>query len=110
MFVLVPTALAALADDTRIGIVEALAAGERSVGDLVSLFDVSQPAISRHLRVLREAGVVTARPEGKQRWYRLSPSSLREGSTWAEELARAWEARFDALGAHLDRMAAEEDE
>lgn len=103
-----PTALAALADETRIGIVEALAAGERSVGDLVSLFDVSQPAISRHLRVLREAGVVTARPEGKQRWYRLAPAPLREVSAWADSLARAWEERFDALGEHLDRMAAEE--
>ena len=106
---LVPTALAALADDTRIGIVEALSVGERNVGDLVSLFDVSQPAISRHLRVLRDAGVVTVRPDGKQRWYRLTASSLREVSTWADSLARAWEARFDALDEHLDRMAASEE-
>ena len=91
-------------------IVEALAADDRSVSELVDLFTVSQPAISRHLRLLREAGVVTVQPNGKQRIYRLNPSSLAEVSGWADRWRRTWEARFDALGAHLDRMKLEEEQ
>jgi DNA-binding transcriptional ArsR family regulator len=97
-------AFAALADDVRLGIVEALAADDRSVGELVELFPISQPAISRHLRLLREAGVVSVSPAGKQRIYRLEPGALAEVSGWAERCRRVWEARFDALGEHLDRM------
>jgi DNA-binding transcriptional ArsR family regulator len=85
-------------------IVEALAADDRSVSELVELFPISQPAISRHLRLLREAGVVSVSPAGKQRIYRLDPSSLAEVSGWAEHCRRVWEARFDALGTHLDAM------
>jgi DNA-binding transcriptional ArsR family regulator len=103
MLVDVP-AFAALADDTRQQIVEALAADDRSVSELVELFPISQPAISRHLRLLREAGIVTASPAGKQRIYRLNPSSLTDMTGWADRLCRTWEARFDALGAHLDDM------
>ena len=102
-------AFAALADDTRIQIVEALAADDRSVSELVALFPISQPAISRHLRLLREAGVVTVEPNGKQRIYRLNPASLTEVSGWAERVTRTWEARFDALGRHLNRMKEERD-
>ena len=83
---------------------ETLASGERSVTELVELFPISQPAISRHLRLLREAGVVDATQVGKQRVYVLRPESLREVSAWADAVARTWEARFDALGAHLDQM------
>jgi len=101
-------AFAALADDTRLQIVETLASGDRSVAEIVDLFAVSQPAISRHLRLLREAGVVTVEPNGKQRIYRLNPTALREVGTWADRCARRWEQRFDALGTHLDRMAATE--
>jgi DNA-binding transcriptional ArsR family regulator len=97
-----------LADDTRRGIVEALAEEDRSVSELVERFPISQPAVSRHLRLLREAGVVTAHPAGKQRIYRLNPASLRDVSDWADRCTRRWEARFDALGAHLDRMANDE--
>lgn len=102
-------AFAALADDTRARIVEILAEGERSVNELVELFSVSQPAISRHLRVLREAGVVTVEPNGKQRIYRLNPSSLTDVSGWAQRVCRTWEERFDALGEHLDRMKDQEE-
>jgi DNA-binding transcriptional ArsR family regulator len=98
-------AFAALADDTRVRIVEALAEDDRSVTELVDLFTVSQPAISRHLRLLREAGVVTVEPAGKQRIYRLNPGAMADVSGWAERCRRTWEARFDALGDHLDRMA-----
>jgi DNA-binding transcriptional ArsR family regulator len=90
-------------------IVEALAAHDRSVTELVDLFTISQPAISRHLRLLREAGVVTVRPNGKQRIYRLEPTALTEVSGWAERVRRTWEARFEALGQHLDRMKEMED-
>ena len=103
MLGLVP-AFAALADDTRMQIVEALAVDDRSVSELVELFPISQPAISRHLRLLRESGVVTVHPNGKQRIYRLNPTSIGEVGGWADRLRRTWEARFDALGAHLDRM------
>ena len=102
-------AFAALADDTRARIVEILAEDDRSVNELVELFSVSQPAISRHLRVLRESGVVTAVPNGKQRIYRLNPSSLTDVSGWADRVCRTWEARFDALGEHLDRMKEQRD-
>lgn len=101
------TVLAALADDTRMQIVEALSHDDRSVNELVDLFTVSQPAISRHLRVLRDAGVVSARPSGKHRIYRLNPAALRQVSTWADRCARAWDARFDALGDHLEHLAAQ---
>ena len=69
-------AFAALADDTRVHIVELLAGGERSVNELVELFTISQPAVSRHLRVLREAGIVEVTPAGKQRIYGLNPAAL----------------------------------
>ena len=85
-------------------IVEALAEDDRSVNELVDLFPISQPAISRHLRLLREAGVVTVQPDGKQRIYRLNPSALTEVSGWADQCRRTWEERFDALGRHLDKM------
>ena len=97
-------AFAALADDTRMRIVETLAEGERSVGDLVDLFPISQPAISRHLRLLRESGVVDVAASGKQRIYRLRPDAVAEVAGWAARVQRTWEARFDALDAHLDQM------
>ena len=97
-------AFAALADDTRVRIVEALAAGERSVNELVDLFPISQPAISRHLRLLRDAGVVEAVPAGKQRIYRVRPEAVGEVADWAARVRNAWETRFDALGDHLDDM------
>jgi len=97
-------AFAALGDDTRLRIVEALAADDRTVGDLVELFTISQPAISRHLRLLREAGVVDVEPAGRQRIYRLNPAALTEVSGWADQWTRTWEARFDALGRHLDNL------
>jgi DNA-binding transcriptional ArsR family regulator len=102
-----PAPLTALSDGTRVAIVEALAEADRGVSELVELFPVSQPAISRHLRVLRDAGLVLVEPRGKQRIYRLNPGAVREVGSWAETCCRRWEARFDVLGDHLDRMAAE---
>jgi DNA-binding transcriptional ArsR family regulator len=100
-------AFAALADATRMQIVEALAIDDRSVSELVELFTVSQPAISRHLRLLREAGVVAVAPAGKQRIYTLNPIALAEVRGWADRVTQTWEQRFDALGTHLDTMKEE---
>jgi DNA-binding transcriptional ArsR family regulator len=97
-------AFAALADDTRVRIVEALAERDRSVTELVELFTISQPAVSRHLRLLRQARVVEVEPAGRQRIYKLNPVALREVSGWADRCRGTWEARFDALGTHLDTM------
>jgi DNA-binding transcriptional ArsR family regulator len=105
LYIVAMPAFAALADDTRIRIVELLAEQDRSVGDLVARFSISQPAVSRHLRLLRESGVVTAHASGKQRIYRLSPAALSEVSSWADRCRRTWEERLDALGAHLDARA-----
>lgn len=96
------TTLEALADDTRRRIVELLADGERTAGDLAGEFDVSRPAVSRHLRVLREAGLVTSRPEAQRRVYRLNLEPLSELDAWVERLRRRWAARLEALERHLD--------
>ena len=101
------TVMTALADDTRRQIVEVLAERDCTVTELVDRFSVSQPAISRHLRLLREADVVTVAPSGKHRIYRLNPTALDEVGAWAQRCRTRWEARFDALGEHLDHMAAQ---
>ena len=97
-------ALAALADPTRRELLALLAAGgERSAGDLAGRFPVSRPAISRHLRVLREAGLVHARTEGKRRLYRLDPGPLRELDAWLEPYRDLWAPRLDALDTEIAR-------
>jgi DNA-binding transcriptional ArsR family regulator len=101
-------AMAALADPTRRRIVELLADGDRPAGEIASHFDVSGPAISRHLRVLREVGVANYRRDA-QRWvYALNPDSITEVDRWMRDTLLRWQKRFDALGEHLDRMEAEE--
>ena len=101
-------ALAALADPVRLEIVELLAESERTAGEIAAHFPVSGPAISRHLRVLRESGVATYRQDAQRRIYALNPASLEEIEDWAGGLLRRWRTRFDALGRHLDDMAARE--
>ena len=91
----------ALADPTRRRIVELLAEEERSVGDLASHFLSSRPAISKHLRVLREAGVVDSRGEAQRRIYRLEPAALGEAEGWLARHRTFWEQRLDALEARL---------
>jgi DNA-binding transcriptional ArsR family regulator len=95
-------AFAALSDPTRARIVDALADQDRTAGDIVSLFQVSQPSISRHLRVLREAGLVSVRPDGQHRVYRLNPGPLREIDVWLNRYRRFFAGRLDALERHLD--------
>jgi DNA-binding transcriptional ArsR family regulator len=95
-------AFAALADPTRAQIVDTLAAGERTAGELGALFPLSQPAISQHLRVLREAGLVVARREAQRRIYRLDARPLRDIDRWLDRYRRFWASRLDNLERHLD--------
>jgi DNA-binding transcriptional ArsR family regulator len=97
-------ALEALADPTRRQIVELLADGEREAGEIAAQFPVSRPAISRHLRVLRESGLVRARPEAQRRIYALEPAALEELDDW---LARFWRNRLDALETQVRRRRRE---
>jgi DNA-binding transcriptional ArsR family regulator len=96
---------AVLADPVRLEIVEMLAEQERTVGEIAANFAVSGPAISRHLRVLRESGVAVYRQEAQRRVYSLNPSSVEDVEGWAQQLLRQWRNRFDALGRHLDEVA-----
>ena len=93
---------AALADPTRVQIVDALAKRARTVSEIVELFSISQPSISRHLRILREAGLVSVQPEGRQRLYDLDPRPLHEIDSWLERYRKFWAGKLDALEQHLD--------
>jgi DNA-binding transcriptional ArsR family regulator len=97
-------AFAALADDTRLAIVETLAGKECSVSDLVSRFDLTQPAISQHLRVLREAKLVRVRPDKQRRLYSVSPDGLDEIERWLERYRRRIAKKLDDLERYLDEQ------
>jgi len=90
-------ALAALADPFRRRIVEMLVDGERTAGDLGARSEISQPGVSKHLRVLREAGLVDARARGRLRLYRLNPAPLAEADAWFARHRNLWEERIDSL-------------
>ncbi|PWR11340.1 transcriptional regulator [Micromonospora acroterricola] len=91
-----------LAEPTRRRILDELRDGERSVGELVDGLQVSQPAVSKHLRVLREAGFVSCRTAARQRIYRLDPGPLRAVDGWLDPYRRLWNRHLDALERHLD--------
>jgi DNA-binding transcriptional ArsR family regulator len=93
----------ALADPTRRALLHRLRDGERSAGELGAGFEISQPALSQHLKVLREAGLITPRADGRRRFYRIDPATLRTAYDWFEHYERFWDERFSALGRHLDR-------
>jgi DNA-binding transcriptional ArsR family regulator len=97
--------LDALADPVRFEIVGLLAERERTVGELVARFPISGPAISRHLRVLRESGIATYRQDAQRRLYALNPQSVEAIQGWAQQLLQQWHTHFDALGRHLDAVA-----
>jgi DNA-binding transcriptional ArsR family regulator len=101
-------AFEALAEPNRRRILDLLLEQERPVGELVEALDVSQPAVSKHLRVLREAGLVSARVDEQRRLYRLRPEPLRELDAWLARYRKAWSERLDRLEDHLDTMAGEE--
>jgi DNA-binding transcriptional ArsR family regulator len=96
------TPYAALAEPNRREILDLLRAGERSVGELVDRLTLSQPGVSKHLKVLREAGLVAARSEGKQRLYALRSEPLAEVDAWLEPYRAFWSARLDVLERHLE--------
>jgi DNA-binding transcriptional ArsR family regulator len=93
----------ALADPTRLRIVELLVAGELSAGELASHFETSRPGVSRHLRILREHGLVRARGEGQRRLYSLDPAPLAELDSWLERYRQLWTNRLDALDTEVRR-------
>src|SRR5262245_59808616 len=95
------TTLAALADPTRRAIVAGLALGEASVTELCKPFDLSQLAISKHLRVLEKAGVISRTRSAQFRPCRLEPARLKGVADWLDDFRRLWEERFDRLDAHL---------
>jgi DNA-binding transcriptional ArsR family regulator len=95
------TIFGALADPTRLRIVEALRAGEQPVNDLVSRVDIHQSGVSRHLRILHGAGLVQVRPRGPQRLYSLRPEPFHELDEWLRGYRGLWEARLDRLGEAL---------
>jgi DNA-binding transcriptional ArsR family regulator len=98
----------ALADATRRGIVERLAAGEATVTELAAPYSISLPAISRHLKVLERASLITRSQHGRWRHARLSPRSLAGAATWLSRYERLWTESFDRLDDHLARLQDQE--
>lgn len=94
----------AVSDPTRRALLDLLADGERAVRDLLGFFRMTQPAISQHLRVLREAGLVSERRAGRLRIYSLNANPLRAVYDWAAHYERFWTRKLDGLGAYLDRQ------
>ena len=92
---------AALSDPTRRAILERLASGEATVGELAKPFAMSQPAVSKHLRVLKEAGLISQRRAAQRRPCRLEPEPLKEVADWIEEYRRLWDERLDRLDGYL---------
>ena len=99
----------AVAEPRRRQILDALADGERPVNDLVRLLALSQPQVSKHLRVLREVGAVDVRNEGRQRLYRLNGRALKPIHDWVRNYERSWSERFDQLDAVLEELKEKEE-
>ena len=96
----------ALADPARLRIVEAMRLGECAVGDIVERMDIHQSGVSRHLRILSEAGIVQMRPDGQKRLYSLRKEAFDQLEAWVAGYRRHWEARLDRFGAALERKRA----
>ena len=96
-------ALQALGEPHRMAIIAMLSDGERPAGDFVDALPISQPAVSKHLSVLREAGLVTVRKDANRRLYSLNPAPLAEIDAWLEPYRRFWTGRLDALEIWLDK-------
>jgi DNA-binding transcriptional ArsR family regulator len=95
---------AIIAEPNRRAILSLLATSERSVGDIEERLRLSQPSVSKHLRVLREAGFVESRVDAQRRLYRIRPEPLMEVDAWLTPFRRFWSVHVDALERHLDRM------
>jgi DNA-binding transcriptional ArsR family regulator len=98
------TSFAIVAEPNRRAILGLLLDSERSVGDLERELRLSQPSVSKHLRVLRDAGFVESRVEAQRRLYRLRPDPLRDLDAWLEPFRRYWTAHLDALERHLEKL------
>ena len=98
------TTFEALADPTRRRILDLLREKPRLVGELVELIGISQPGISKQLRVLREAGLVRVRQDAQRRWYELRPETLIEIDAWLEPYRELWNQRFDRLETYLQEL------
>src|ERR1700760_1328715 len=98
-----------LADPTRRRIVAALRNGERQVSDIVRQAGIHQSGVSRHLRILHEAGFVAVRPDGQRRLYSLRPEPFQELDAWISRYRMLWERRLDRLGAELERRRKQRD-
>ena len=96
-----------IAEPNRRAILSMLASSERSVNEIEQKLRLSQPSVSKHLRVLREAGFVEARVDAQRRVYRIRPEPLKEVDAWLAPFRRIWSGHVDALERHLDRMAKE---
>jgi DNA-binding transcriptional ArsR family regulator len=97
----------ALADPKRRAIVDLLAEGERSVSEIVAALDIAQSGVSRHLRILKEAGFVRSNKQGQRRLYSLQPEPFTALDGWMTVYRQVWEARFDAFGVELARRQSE---
>jgi DNA-binding transcriptional ArsR family regulator len=100
----------AVAEPRRRQILDVLARGERPVNDLVATLRLSQPQVSKHLRVLREVGLVDVRDEGRRRIYRLNGHSLKPIHDWVKDYERTWNERFERLDAVLEELKGEGDD
>jgi DNA-binding transcriptional ArsR family regulator len=94
----------AIAEGQRRDILDVLITGEKAVGTIVDDLSMSQPQVSKHLRVLSEVGLVTSRAEGRRRLYRLEPASLRPMHEWLVQYEQAWNERLDRLDDYLDEL------
>jgi DNA-binding transcriptional ArsR family regulator len=101
-----PTAFEVISEPHRRRILDLLLERPRPVGELTGLLGLTQPGTSRHLRVLREAGLVLVRRDAQQRWYELQPAALAEIDAWLQPYRRLWAGRLDELERHLDASAA----
>jgi DNA-binding transcriptional ArsR family regulator len=98
-----------IAEPNRRAILGLLAASEQSVGDIERRLNLPQPTVSKHLRVLREAGFVEAKVDAQRRLYRLRPEPFQEIDAWLAPFRRLWSAHLDALESHLDRLYPSQD-
>jgi DNA-binding transcriptional ArsR family regulator len=102
------TKFAALADPTRRAILARLALGETSVTELAKPFDMTMPAISKHLKVLERAGLITRAREAQMRPCKIAPSAFKDVDGWLEDYRRLWEERFDRLDDYLQKLQAKQ--
>ena len=103
------TTFEALADPTRRHILDLLRERPRLVGELVDLLGISQPRVSKHLRVLREAGLVKVRQDAQRHWYEMRTEPLEELDAWLQSYRHLWAARYDRLGDYLQDLQNDSD-